>query len=187
MQLRFPSLKRLLINGLTKLMKIWHNQLSPESFINLELVDIRSCESLKDVFPSSLIRSLQQLMELNVISCGVEVIVASEEILQTNPKFVFLKVINVEFSMLPQLGSFYPGMHASSWPSLITLVVYACNKVEIFAEEFSNFQRERESANHTPPIKQTLFLIEKVRVVLLHNSFIYISLSVFFSTSLYLY
>ncbi|KAM5553520.1 disease resistance protein [Rosa sericea] len=154
----FPSLKRLFINGLTKLMTIWHNQLSPESFKKLETVDIRSFQSLKSVFPSSMVRRLQQLMHLKVVNCGVEEILENEDGLQTTHEFVFPKVNSLSFEDLPHLRS---GMHASRWPSLEALSVLSCCKVSFLAQECSSFERNCEPTNPTPTNNQALFLMKK--------------------------
>ncbi|XP_040375113.1 disease resistance protein At4g27190 isoform X2 [Rosa chinensis] len=156
----FPSLKRLFINGLTRLMTLWHNQLSPESFKNLEIVDVCLCQSLKSVFPSSMVRSLKQLMHLKVINCGVEEIIANEDGLQTAQEFVFPKANSVFFRDLPHLRCFYPGMHISWWPSLEDLGVYGCSKVVILAQECSSFERNYESRSLTPT-NQALLVIKK--------------------------
>nr|XP_004299759.2 PREDICTED: disease resistance protein At4g27190-like isoform X2 [Fragaria vesca subsp. vesca] len=156
----FPSLMRLFIHGLKTIVTIWHNQLSPESFKNLETVNINSCQSLKSVFPSSMVRSLQQLMHLEVVECGVEEIVANEDGGQTTHEFVFSKVNSVHFWDLPHLSCFYSGAHASRWPSLETLKVLYCWKLTFLAQECSSFERNCESMNPAPA-NQALFLIRK--------------------------
>ncbi|KAK9931570.1 hypothetical protein M0R45_018842 [Rubus argutus] len=152
---------KLFIEGLAKLTTIWNNQLSVESSKNLESIEIVSCESLKSICPASVARGLQQLRRLIVENCGVEDIIANEEGQQTTPKFVFSKVTYALFDGLPKLRSFYPGMHASSWPSLYYMGVFGCDKVQIFAEEYSSFQEQREANNLSNPIKPSLFRIEK--------------------------
>ncbi|XP_061993104.1 disease resistance protein At4g27190-like [Rosa rugosa] len=154
----FPSLKRLFINGLTKLMTLWHSQLSPESFKNLETVDIRSCQSLKSVFPSSMVKRLQQLTHLNVVNCRVEEILENEDGLPITHEFVFSKVNSLGFEDLPHLRS---GMHASRWPSLEALRVLSCCKVAFLAQECSSFERNCELMNPTPTNNQALFLMKK--------------------------
>ncbi|XP_061994519.1 putative disease resistance protein At4g19050 isoform X2 [Rosa rugosa] len=127
---------------------------------NLKSVEINSCESLKNIFPASVARNLQQLQRLSLRGCGVEEIIAYEGEAQTTPKFVFSKVTFVCFGELSQLRSFYPAMHASNWPALQKLVVVRCHKLEIFSGALSSFQGKYES-NPSTPIKQTLFSIEK--------------------------
>lgn len=229
MQVRFPRLEILVIDGLSKLATIWHNQLAPHSFCrlrevqviecqslmnifapgmigrlkalstlkidacnslrvvfelggtysptqlnvfycqNLYSVDIHMCQGLKNIFPSSVARGLQQLQKLQVSNCeAVEEIVSREEGLEATPKWLFPKVTYVELRYLPLLRSFYLGMHTSEWPLLKELQVFECNNVEIFASEFSRFEEKLGTDRLCTTIKQPLFLIEKVRG-LLHN------------------
>ncbi|KAL6132128.1 hypothetical protein ACLB2K_070499 [Fragaria x ananassa] len=161
-KVELPRLMSLSLEGLTKLTAIWHNQLSDNSFDgeNLNSVEIDSCESLKYIFPATVARRLERLSKLIVNKCGVEEIVAIEGEPQTMPKFIFPKVTCVKFTELPNLTSFYPAMHASSWPALQKLEVLGCYKLEILAETLASFQGKYES-NQSAPIKQTLFTIEK--------------------------
>ncbi|CAN6700243.1 unnamed protein product [Malus baccata var. baccata] len=87
---------------------------------NLDSVWIDSCESLKNVFPTSVAKDLKQLNIFGVNNCGLmEEIVVKEEGPQTTYKeFEFPKVTTMKFDNLPQLRSFYPGLHVSNWPSL---------------------------------------------------------------------
>ncbi|KAL6286198.1 hypothetical protein ACE6H2_010588 [Prunus campanulata] len=126
----------------------------------LDSVLIVSCESLKNIFPASVAKCLQQLTILRVESCGIlEEIVAKEELAMT-PEFVLPKVRSVRFDKLPQLRSFYSELHVSKWPSLSNLAFLQCSSVEIFASEFSKFQEKLDLGLQTP-IKQPFFLSEK--------------------------
>ncbi|XP_061992069.1 disease resistance protein At4g27190-like [Rosa rugosa] len=154
-KVELPNLKKLSIHGLAKLTTIWNNQFSLESSKNLETIEIVSCDSLKSIFPASVARSLQQLRSLKVQNCGVEEIVSKENGAQTAPMFVFSKLTYVRFQDLPQLRNFYSGLHSSKCPSLVTLLVYDCTKVQIFGAG------RRELNNFCTPNKQFLFLLEK--------------------------
>ncbi|KAM5584357.1 hypothetical protein ABKV19_003963 [Rosa sericea] len=217
----FPNLERLVIYDLPKLITIWHNQHSQDSFCrlrkvdvrrchnlinifaasimgrlnaldtlqihncksiqgvfeleginverhdgpsttqmrmsycqNLDLIEIDSCESLKNILPVSVAKGLEQLRELSVTNCDrVEAIVAKEG-QETMPNFVFPKATSVIFQNLPQIKCFYNGRHTSKWPLLEELWVNECPNVDIFASEFSRFQ---ENLGSTQPF----FLIEK--------------------------
>nr|XP_011460230.1 PREDICTED: uncharacterized protein LOC105350266 isoform X3 [Fragaria vesca subsp. vesca] len=151
----FPNMKKLSLNGLAKLTTIWNNKVSLGSSKNLETIEIVSCGSLKSVFPASVAKSLQQLSRLKVQNCGVEEIISKEDDVQTTPMFVFSKLTYVRFENLPQLKSFYPGLHYSECPSLLTLLVYGCTKVQIFAKGIP------ELKNPCTPNEQFLFLLEK--------------------------
>lgn len=127
---------------------------------NLSSVNIESCESLRNIFPASVAKGLPQLRELRVTYCdGVEEIVAKKGVGMTSPTFVFPNATLVEFTFLPQLASFYPGVHTSVWPLLEELIVVGCENVEFFALEFSRFQAKPELDLVG---KRPLFLIQKV-------------------------
>ncbi|KAL6206915.1 hypothetical protein ACLB2K_024161 [Fragaria x ananassa] len=151
----FPNMKKLSLNGLAKLTTIWNNQVSLGSSKNLETIEIVSCDNLKSVFPASVAKNLQQLRSLKVQNCGVEEIISKEDDVQTTPMFVFSKLTYVRFENLPRLKSFYPGLHSTKWPSLLTLSVYGCTKVQIFAKGIP------ELKNPCTPNEQFLFLLEK--------------------------
>ncbi|KAL6201154.1 hypothetical protein ACLB2K_024869 [Fragaria x ananassa] len=151
----FPNMKKLSLIGLAKLTTIWNNQVSLGSSKNLENIEIVSCDNLKSVFPASVAKSLQQLSRLKVENCGVEEIISKEDDVQTTPMFVFSKLTYVRFKNLPQLKSFYPGLHSTKWPSLLTLLVYRCTKVQIFAKGIP------ELKNPCTPNEQFLFLLDK--------------------------
>ncbi|CAN6572697.1 unnamed protein product [Malus baccata var. baccata] len=128
---------------------------------NLDSVWIDSCESLKNVFPTSVAKDLKQLNQFSVKNCGLmEEIVVKEGPQTTYEEFEFPKVIAMEFDNLPQLQSFYPGLHVSNWPSLNVLMFKKCGGVEIFATEFSTYQ-DKFKLGHPIPTEQPFFLIEK--------------------------
>ncbi|KAH0982106.1 hypothetical protein GBA52_009283 [Prunus armeniaca] len=224
----FPSLERLMIYDMPKLSTIWHHQLAPDSFRklkevlvsrcnsliniftssmmgrlnalhslqiqqckslqlifdvgvvlgvkeaygiseaqlktfgcqNLDIVQINLCESLKNTFPAPVAKGLHQLRKLNVRDCRILEEIVAKEGVETTPieEFVFPKVTSLIFENLPQLRSFYPGLHVSKWPILKSLSFFECGKVEIFASEYSRFQERLDSGT---PIKQPLLLVDK--------------------------
>ncbi|XP_068336364.1 disease resistance protein At4g27190-like [Pyrus communis] len=129
---------------------------------NLNSVDIDSCDSLKNVFPALVAKNLKQLSMLKIKNCDLlEEIVAKKERPETAyEEFEFPKVTCMEFHNLTQLGSFYPGLHVSNWPSLNTLKFTKCGGVEILPAEFSTYQDKLE-LGHPRPTKQPFFLMEK--------------------------
>ncbi|KAM5555425.1 hypothetical protein ABKV19_023371 [Rosa sericea] len=135
-----------------------YDQLKPLYCQNLEILTILYAGSLKNIFPASLARGLQQLRLLWVESCRDLLEIVGEEEggveLPTPPQFVFPKATDVSFCELPQLKSFYPGKHTSTWPLLKELRVIlrsGINEVEI-----SIFQDKHESG----PVK-SIFPIDK--------------------------
>ncbi|RXH90646.1 hypothetical protein DVH24_035410 [Malus domestica] len=129
---------------------------------NLNVVQIDSCDSLKNIFPTSVAKDLNQLSKLQVENCSsMEEVVAKEEGPETTyEEFKFPKVETLIFETLPQLRSFYPGLHVSNWPLLNELNFEQCSSVEIFASEFSTYQ-DKLDLSHPRPMKQPFFLIEK--------------------------
>ncbi|TQD94412.1 hypothetical protein C1H46_019963 [Malus baccata] len=111
---------------------------------NLNSVEIDSCDSLKNVFPASVAKDLKKLSKLKVKNCGLmEEIVAKEEGPQTTYKeFAFPEVTLIKFHNLPQLRSFYPGLHVSNWPSLHYLKVHEMWWCGDFACRIFNISRQ---------------------------------------------
>ncbi|XP_070661235.1 putative disease resistance protein At4g19050 [Malus domestica] len=129
---------------------------------NLNAVQINACDSLKNIFPASVAKDLNQLSKLQVENCSsIEEVVAKEEGPKTTyEEFKFPKVETLIFETLPQLRSFYPGLYVSNWPLLNELNFEQCGSVEIFAAEFSTYQ-DKLDLSHPRPMKQPFFLIEK--------------------------
>lgn len=143
--------------------KIWCNQLAAVSSIqNLTRLIVHGCEKLKYLFPSSVVRNFVQLKHLEVCYCtALEEIVGKEGGAEASATFVFPKVAFLKLWNLPELRTFYSGLHTSEWPLLKRLEVYGCDKVKIFTSGFFGF---RNSVVHqlTIPRQQSLFLVEKV-------------------------
>ncbi|RVW23748.1 putative disease resistance protein [Vitis vinifera] len=95
------QLSQLILRSLPKVEKIWNED--PHgilNFQNLQSITIDECQSLKNLFPASLVRDLVQLQELHVLCCGIEEIVAKDNGVDTQATFVFPKV---EFPNLEEL------------------------------------------------------------------------------------
>ncbi|TXG65725.1 hypothetical protein EZV62_007000 [Acer yangbiense] len=133
------QLQQLCISRLPKLKHVW-NIKDPQaelSFKSLQQVKVSDCQSLKDLFPASIARSLSQLVKLDVENCGqVEEIVAMEgEAKAAATIFDFPKVTSFRLNKLPQLRTFYPGVHSSKWLGLKELEVVGCDKIDLLASE----------------------------------------------------
>ncbi|XP_042992448.1 uncharacterized protein LOC122318833 isoform X10 [Carya illinoinensis] len=163
----FPSLQTLRMKDLHKLKHVWSEYSKTVfNFQNLEVIQAVRCESLKSLFPISIIRCLEQLQVLEIENCGVEEIVAVErgggggEAIRT---LVFPQVTQLKFSDLSRLKWFCQGVYVTKWPMLKEMTIDGCDKVEIFASEVVSFektvkdQRQFEMSN----IKQPLFLVNE--------------------------
>ncbi|TYH46125.1 hypothetical protein ES332_D11G314000v1 [Gossypium tomentosum] len=140
-----PLLKDLTIVDLGNLERIWDDQLEMNSFSKLKHLEVHSCVKLSNIFPLNMLERLQRLKNLQVMECA-----SLEELFEhkfneaeINTKFVFPQMTYLNLSMLPKLKSFYSGVHTTEWPLLKKLDVYGCDKVEIFASEYSSFHETR--------------------------------------------
>ncbi|TXG65713.1 hypothetical protein EZV62_006988 [Acer yangbiense] len=157
-------LQKLTIHGLPNLKHIWNRD--PQaglSFENLQEVSVSDCRSLKDIFPASIARSLSQLVELNVYECGkLEEIVAKEGEAKEAARFVFQKVTSIALSNLPELRTFYRGVHSSKWEVLKELKVVNCDKIELLASQLSCFQENNIEKSYIDiSMQPPFFSVEK--------------------------
>eukprot|EP00261_Vitis_vinifera_P039184 XP_019080427.1 PREDICTED: uncharacterized protein LOC104881432 [Vitis vinifera] len=67
----FPNLEKLILHYLPKLREIWHHQHPPESFYNLQILEVYNCPSLLNLIPSHLIQRFDNLKKLEVDNCEV--------------------------------------------------------------------------------------------------------------------
>ncbi|KAJ0086798.1 hypothetical protein Patl1_07070 [Pistacia atlantica] len=159
----FTSLEKMILFHLDNLQLIWHNQLYGDSFSklkevrvkfceklmttfpsnstqglltfqNLETLIVENCWSMKRLFPVSIATGLLQLKELEISSCGLEEIVAKEEV-NDAPSFLFPQLTFLRLNNLPKLIHFYLGLHTIEWPMLKQLVVYNCGKTKLYASD----------------------------------------------------
>ncbi|KAL5844625.1 hypothetical protein ACOSQ4_010583 [Xanthoceras sorbifolium] len=173
-KVRFPDLKFLKIDKMENMRKIWHHQLTLDSFSKIDFVEVSDCHNLMNVFPSNMLGRLQKLEELWVLrcnsleeifeefkisSCVVEEIVAKEEAV---PRFVFPQLTSLQLSDLPSLRSFYPGSYISEWPKLKMLRMWRCNKVKILTSQFLSLQKTPGEGQLENSIQGPLFIVDKV-------------------------
>ena len=70
-QVSFPNLEKLILDDLPKLRAIWHHQHPPESFYNLQILEVYNCPGLLNLIPSHLIQRFGNLKEIKVDDCEV--------------------------------------------------------------------------------------------------------------------
>ncbi|XP_044477802.1 probable disease resistance protein At4g27220 isoform X3 [Mangifera indica] len=132
----FPCLEELKL-GAINFEKIWNNKLPTTSscYQNLKKLIVDGCQKLKFVFPSSIIKSFEQLQHLEISYCKeLKEIVAKEET-KGATTFIFLRVAVLKLKELPKLTTFYHGEHNSNWPMLKELKVQDCSILDIFTSE----------------------------------------------------
>ncbi|XVF56916.1 hypothetical protein PTKIN_Ptkin06aG0159200 [Pterospermum kingtungense] len=174
-----PMLEYLRIDGLENLERLWPNKLVDDSFSKLTHFELENCRLLKNVFPLSMLTTLQRLNELIIRRCdSLEEIFESQEegssrnstthhVVPENTVFGFPQLTSLYLLCLPNLKSFFPKMHATYWPSLKEMIVLRCDKVEIFAAEPAN--TNGKDPQEEIPIQRPLFWIEQLSFPILQE------------------
>ena len=162
MQVAFPHLEYLYIEGVDNVKRIWDDQLSQDFFSKLKVVGVESCGGLLNIFPFCVLKRSQSLQTLIVRDCiSLKEIIAKDingVLPETTPAFVFPKLTSLQLYKLPELKSLYPGAHTSQWQLLEILQVLECHNLNVFAFETPTFeQRHHEGNLHMP-----LFFIHHV-------------------------
>ena len=70
LQVAFPSLETLTIMHMENLKIIWHDQLAEDSFFKLQILFVKHCENLVNIFESNMLTRFQSLERLEVTYCG---------------------------------------------------------------------------------------------------------------------
>ncbi|KAJ9682200.1 hypothetical protein PVL29_018194 [Vitis rotundifolia] len=70
-QVSFTNLEELTLGDLPKLREIWHHQLPPQSFYNLQILKVYNCPGLLNLIPSHLIQRFDNLKAMDVDNCEV--------------------------------------------------------------------------------------------------------------------
>ncbi|KAH9754888.1 Disease resistance protein [Citrus sinensis] len=158
-----PSLEDLKLVGIN-VEKIWQNQL-PAMFLcfqSLTKLIVGKCHKLKCIFSTSMLRSFEQLRQLNIYNCMGLLEIISEGADQVPPCFIFPRLTFLRLRKLPELRCLYPGMHTSEWPALKMLKVFGCDKIKLFGSELSSFHGNIDKNQLHIPAQQPLLLIEKI-------------------------
>ncbi|XP_004514678.1 uncharacterized protein [Cicer arietinum] len=156
------QLKRLTLSSLPKLKQIWSTDpYEIMSFGNLWTVNISICQSLLYVFSLSLCKDLGNLKLLELNTCGVKEIVATEDEGSMEINFNFPQLTQMTLRLLTNLNSFYRRKHTLECPLLKALNVYRCERLRMFSLNFLDPVDHDESHNDML-FQQPLFSIEKL-------------------------
>ncbi|XP_044477735.1 uncharacterized protein LOC123205012 [Mangifera indica] len=139
---------------------LWDSQLVATSscYQNLTSLILNGCGKLQYVFLSSMVKSFERLEHIEIRNCSVLKEIISKGV-EANKTFVFPRVTSLKLENLPELATFYPGVHTSKWPVLKELELCNCDKIKIFTSEYMSFHDNNEG-QHDIWEKQSLFLAE---------------------------
>ncbi|KAI4354364.1 hypothetical protein L6164_003234 [Bauhinia variegata] len=101
----FPNLEVLNLYNLSKLEKICQETLTRISFQKLKVIIVKSCDQLKSLITSSMVRVLSQLQEIEVSECNLMKDIVFSDDNETVIKFHQLRSLNLQH--LPTLTEFY--------------------------------------------------------------------------------
>lgn len=134
-------LKTLTLKQLPMLKHIWSgNPKENFKFQNLCLLTVITCKSLNHVFPLAVAKELQNLQKVYIAECGIEMVVAHDEMADTVPILIFPELTDLSFRNLTQLRSFYSGLHTLNCPVLRRVDVLHCDNLVLFKPKSLNCQ-----------------------------------------------
>ncbi|KAJ0889652.1 putative AAA+ ATPase domain, P-loop containing nucleoside triphosphate hydrolase [Helianthus annuus] len=126
----FPSLEKLRIDNLECVNTLWHTDTMAEAFSQLSILEVRNCNNLVKLIPSSLLPRLQNLEELHVNQCCLLEMILEENSIE---KVMFPKVHTVRLIKLPKVACFISGNRSFEWPNLERLVIEDCPTMKMFS------------------------------------------------------
>ena len=130
------QLSEFFLVDLPRLEHIWKkNHSEVLGFRNLKLMKIYNCSSLRYIFTPSVIWGLMQLQKLEIKNCAMmeEIITMERENdAVAIEKITFLQLNCLVLESLPNLTSFYSGSNTLGCPSLTTINISDCPKMETF-------------------------------------------------------
>ncbi|KAK3227604.1 hypothetical protein Dsin_007466, partial [Dipteronia sinensis] len=130
------QLSEFFLVDLPRLEHIWQkNHSEVLGFRNLKLMKVYNCSSLRYIFTPSVILGLMQLQKLEIKNCAImeEIITKEgENDAAAIEKITFLQLNCLVVESLPNLTSFYSGSSTLECPSLTTIDISYCPKMETF-------------------------------------------------------
>ncbi|KAL3750232.1 hypothetical protein ACJRO7_011253 [Eucalyptus globulus] len=149
----FPSLEKLTLVSLCALMRIWHNELSEESFCKLASITVQDCENLSHIFPSTLIEKFQSLRMIEVVKCTslkalIEPVAVNTK--KRQKSLVFSHLREVKLWDLPRLNAFVTSNTKATFglPSLTNVSLRCCHNLRyLFINDTSRTLGKLEMLN----------------------------------------
>ena len=126
-------MEKLRIDGLECVNALWHTDIVAESFCRLRVLEVRNCNGLSKLIPSSLLPRMRNLEEVIVTQCRLleKVLEQTEE--HSVEKVMLPNIHTVRLTNLPKLTIFLSGNRTFEWPSLERLAIEDCPSLKTFS------------------------------------------------------
>ncbi|XP_058000535.1 uncharacterized protein LOC110653207 [Hevea brasiliensis] len=162
-EVAFPNLEQMQILNMDNLKMIWHNELHSDSFCKMKVLDVKYCEELLKIFPSMLLRDLQNLGDLVIWNCislkeafDLQELIKMKETVAIQLRTLYIanlpnlkhvwnedplglvlfhNLSSVYVMDCPNLKFIFPASIAKNLPQLETLHIRSCGVEEIVAQD----------------------------------------------------
>ncbi|KAF2294862.1 hypothetical protein GH714_024599 [Hevea brasiliensis] len=159
----FPNLEQMQILNMDNLKMIWHNELHSDSFCKMKVLEVKYCEELLKIFPSMLLRDLQNLGDLVIWNCislkeafDLQELIKMKETVAIQLRTLYIanlpnlkhvwnedplglvlfhNLSSVHVMDCPNLKFIFPASIAKNLPQLETLHIRSCGVEEIVAQD----------------------------------------------------
>ncbi|TXG73920.1 hypothetical protein EZV62_002499 [Acer yangbiense] len=133
-KIRLPNLKVLFLDKMDRLRKIWHHQLTSDSFCDLESLEVYNCHNLMIVFPSNMLGRLQKLDKLCLRNCSSldEIFELQASICGKTQAITATQLRKLELNDLPKLKHVWnmDSQGLLSFPNLLSIKVTGCDTLK---------------------------------------------------------
>ncbi|KAK6779068.1 hypothetical protein RDI58_025786 [Solanum bulbocastanum] len=134
-----PSLENLSIIRANNITSLFSRQLPIEPYFSkLEILEVKSCEKLRNLMSPLVARGLLNLRTLNIENCeSMEEVITKEEHqgeeMTNEPLFPLLEKLILR--KLPKLGHFFLTEHALEFPLLRNVTIHGCPGIKTFVQQ----------------------------------------------------
>ncbi|CAL0303672.1 unnamed protein product [Lupinus luteus] len=128
----FLCLESLVILNLINLEKIYRGQFISHIFTRLQVIKVKGCEKLQNLFSFSMAANLPQLLEIEISDCKLmtSIIQQRNDEFEDHDQINLPKIHSIKLECLPKLISF--SCEKVEMPSLETMVLSSINTVKLW-------------------------------------------------------
>lgn len=139
------NLQVILLESLPKLTQLWSKD--PDGILNfkkLRTIDVRNCDELTNLFPTSVAKDVSKLERMSVFRCKkmVEIVASKDASEDMKDPLKFPELTYVRLYGLSTLKQFYKGRHPIKCHKLKELSIDKCLKLRTFPQERSETRNE---------------------------------------------